>query len=184
VDATPRRFVTACARALLPPLDPDAWRVWDGETLLAALREAIGARAARPHVQALPSGDRICDLIERGRIPAGTAALDREDIRPHPAPSQTLLAELQAKTPVPASDDRDVITEDEWRRAAEESATRCDAVRDAARVSAEDLMAAARTQRAGAAAGPDGWTGAYLRRLATLFPTEISELIWGPLRDA
>ena len=35
-------------RALLPPLDPDAWRVWDGATLLAALREAIGGRGARP----------------------------------------------------------------------------------------------------------------------------------------
>ena len=79
---------------------------------------------------------------------------------------------------MPASD-RDVITEDEWRRAAE---TRCDAVHDAARVSAEDILAAARTQRAGAAAGPDGWSGAYLRRLATLFPTETSELLWREFR--
>ena len=115
-------------------------------------------------------------MIERGRIPAGRAALYRDEIRPHPAPSQTLLAELQAKNPVPASD-RDVITKDEWRRAADECATRCDAVRDAGRVRADDLLAAARTERAGAAAGPDGWTGAYLRRLATLFPTEISELL-------
>ena len=35
-------------RALLPPLDQGAWRVRDGGTLLAALREAIDARAARP----------------------------------------------------------------------------------------------------------------------------------------
>ena len=39
--------------------------------------------------------------------------------------------------------DRDVITKNGWRRAAEECATRCDAVRDA------DLLAAARTKLSG-----------------------------------
>ena len=50
------------------------------------------------------------------------------------------------------------------------------------RVCANQLLGAARMQRAGAAAGPDGWSGAYLRRLATLFPTEVAELLWREYR--
>ena len=87
--------------------------------------------------------------------------------------------ELQAKDPRPESPD-DVVPAAEWERAAAECERRCRTL--STRVVASDLLRAARMQRAGASAGPDGWSGLYLRRLATLFPTEVSELIWREFR--
>ena len=88
-----------------------------------------------------------------------------------------MRAELQEKNPKPESP-RDVVSEDEWQAAATACEARGHDVSADRRVNADDLLAAAKTQRAGAAAGPDGWSGAYLRRLATLFPTEVAELLW------
>ena len=68
------------------------------------------------------------------------------------------------------------MSEAEWRAAADDCERRCHAV--PTRVSASDLLMAARMQRAGASAGPDGWSSLYLRRLATLFPTDVAELLW------
>ena len=98
---------------------------------------------------------------------------------PRPAPSQEMRDELQAKDPRPESPD-DVVPAAEWERAAAECERRCRTL--STRVVASDLLRAARMQRAGASAGPDGWSGLYLRRLATLFPTEVSELIWREFR--
>ena len=170
-------------RAQLPPLEPVAWRAWDGSALLVTLREAVDARVMQPaHARALPTGEGICELLERGRIPAAKAALYGDVVSPHPAPSEAMRDELQTKNPRPEAMASDVVPEDEWQRVAADCAERCDRLRADHRVSADDLLAAARTQRGGAAAGPDGWSGAYLRRLATLFPTEIAELMWREFR--
>ena len=168
-------------RALLPPLDEAAWSAWDGEALLAALRAAVDARPP-PHRPASPSADdSICELFERGRIPAARAALYGEAVPPHAQPSEETRAELQMKNPRPEAP-RDTVSEDEWRGAATDILGRCDGISADRRVAANDLLGAARMQRAGAAAGPDGWSGAYLRRLATLFPTEVAELLWREFR--
>jgi hypothetical protein len=162
-------------RALLPPLEPAAWRAWDGRTLLAELREALATRTVRQPARPPATDGGVCALLERGRIPAAKAALYGEAVLPHPAPSRAMQAELQLKNPQPETP-HDVVSAAEWQRAAQECEQRCSTVRD--RVSANDLLRAARMQRAGASAGPDGWSGLYLRRLATLFPTEVAELMW------
>jgi hypothetical protein len=168
-------------RALLPPLDEVSWDAWDGEVLLAALRGAVDARPQLHCRASPPGGDGICELFERGRIPAARAALYGEAVPPRPLPSEQMRAELQAKNPRPETPG-DALSQDEWERTAAEILTRCEGVRADRRVCANQLLGAARVQRAGAAAGPDGWSGAYLRRLATLFPTEVAELLWREFR--
>ena len=170
-------------RAALPPLDDVAWRVWDGSALLSRLRAAVDAPDAQPRARPpAAAGERVCDLLERGRVPAGRAALYGEVPVPPAPPSESMRAELQGKNPRPASPG-DVVSEDEWQAAAAACEDRCRRLADDRRISADDLLAAARMQRAGAAAGPDGWSGAYVRRLATLFPTEVAELLWREFRS-
>ena len=172
-------------RDMLPPLEPAAWRAWGGfKALLNELRGAVDTDV-RPDSRAKQlsvAPSTICGLLESGRIPAARAALYGEDIRPHPPPSEEMAEELQAKNPRPDPSRLDTVTEAEWRAAAETISARCAALAEDARVSVDDLLRAARMQRAGAAAGPDGWSGLYLRRLATLFPADVAELMWREYR--
>ena len=167
-------------RAMLPPLEADAWRVWDGRRLLAELQEAVDARNSAPRRQRASAEDSICGLLEQGRIPAAKAALYGEVAQPHPPPSLEMQLELQAKNPRPETPSS-IVSEAEWQAAAAECEMRCRDLTN--RISADDLVRAARMQRAGASAGPDGWSGLYLRRLATLFPTEVAELLWREFRS-
>ena len=171
-------------RALLPPMTPAAWQEWDGTALLAALREAVDARAASPRAPRPATDDSICGLLELGRIPAAKAALYGEAVLPHPDPSDDMRKQIQEKNPLPESyESRHVVPQADWQAAAEDCERRCSRLPEAKRVSAEDLLRAAQMQRAGASAGPDGWSGLYLRRLATLFPFEVAELLWREFRS-
>ena len=67
------------------------------------------------------------------------------------------------------------IAKAEYEALASDIDARCEALGDGARVTADELLAAARMQRASAAPGPDGWSGGYLRRIATLFPRETAK---------
>ena len=165
---------------MLPPLEHAAWDAWDASALLAELRTAVDARSVRPARQQTARETTVCGLLEQGRIPAAKAALYGEAVLPHPAPSQDMQRELQAKNPLPESPG-DIVPQGEWEEAARECERRCDAL--PTRVSAAELLKAARMQRAGASAGPDGWSGLYLRRLATIFPTEVAQLLWHEYRS-
>ena len=171
-------------RALLPPLTPTAWREWDGSALLAALREAVDARTASPHgapacrrghrLRAARAGSdsgRQGSPLRRGRPPTPPTLGGRAATDPGQEPSPRII------------EDCHVVPEDKWQSAAADCERRCDSLADARRVSAEELLRAAQMQRAGASAGPDGWSGHYLRRLATLFPFEVTELLWREFRS-
>src|SRR5579871_5778639 len=84
--------------------------------------------------------------------------------------------ELRAKSPGPV--DGMEMSAAEYAALADDIDERCGALGERARVTADELLAAARKQRASAAPGPDGWSGGYLRRAATLFPREIAQLLW------
>ena len=51
------------------------------------------------------------------------------------------------------------------------------AILEGDRIDAADLLEAVRRARGTAAPGPDGWSGGYLRRAATLFPRLIAEIM-------
>lgn len=70
------------------------------------------------------------------------------------------------------------MSESDYASSADEIDGRCELLGEGARVSADELLAAARMQRATASPGPDGWSGGYLRRIATLFPRETAQILW------
>ena len=106
-------------RAMLPPMEQSAWRTWDGGPLLASLRDAVDARSGQPASRRNDAVDSICGVLEHGRIPAAKAALHGERPTERPPPTLAMQAELQAKNPPPESLRTDVVSEAEWRAAAD-----------------------------------------------------------------
>jgi hypothetical protein len=83
---------------------------------------------------------------------------------------------LQEKSPHPLQGK--ALSQEAWELMAERVDALVDALPSDKKVTPEELLAAARCQRYAAAPGPDGWSGGFLRRLATLFPTEVTEILW------
>ena len=162
-------------RALLPPVDPVAFAGWDAAPLLAALRTLVTSRLPSER-SASQMGESVCALAERGRLAAARARLRGEVVGVRPRPSAALRAELQAKSPEP--EPGTTVDQDEWEGLARRVEDLRAGLAEDRRTTMDALLAAARMQRGTSAPGPDGWSGGYLRRLSTLFPRQLAELLW------
>ena len=162
-------------RARLPPVEPGAFERWDAQPLLQQLRAALGSE--RPVPREIPGAtppEGVCALAERGRLAAARAKLRGEKVAVRPRRTAALQAELQAKSPQPRDG---LLTGEQFERNADEVAALVRDIDVADRITTDDLLRAARGVRGTAAPGPDGWTGGYLRRIATLFPRQVGELM-------
>jgi hypothetical protein len=87
-----------------------------------------------------------------------------------------LQHELQEKFPQPEGVGS-TLDEEAWGTLAGEVDRLVQAIPCDDRIDAQDLLEAARRVRGTAAPGPDGWSGGYLRRLATLFPRQVADIL-------
>ncbi len=163
-------------RELLPPTDRVAFARWDSGPLLRELREADEARqSSRRQPCERRTEESMCSLAQRGRIAAARARIRGEEPRQRPAADECLRDELQRKFPEPGA--QGALEEASFDEIAAEIERLRTGIPEGERISADDLLEAARRQRGPAAPGPDGWSGAFLRRLATLYPRETAEIL-------
>ena len=150
-----------------------AFSQWNAAPLLRELRAAEAKRSARE-----PTSTRrdlgMCGLAERGRIAAARAQLRGEDLQRGQKPARNCSRSCSS-VPQPQGDE---LSEATFEEIAAEIARLKDGVPEDERITAADLLGAAQRQRGTAAPGPDGWSGEYLRRLATLYPRDLAEILW------
>ncbi len=162
------------ARALLPPVERVAFSMWDPAPLLQQLRDAEDSWRARVPRGVPPQDAGVCALAEKGRVAAARGKIRGEAVVTKPRADAALQAELQRKFPQP---DEGALEESVFDEMAAEIELLRAAIPEEERISAVELLEAARRQSGPAAPGPDGWSGGFLRRLATLFPREVAEVM-------
>ncbi len=168
-------------RGLLPPGDLAGFLSWDPKPLLREVRAFLAADKPAP---APPSTQGPCQLAALGRVAACRSALMGVGLATVPAPSEAVRDRIQAKLPEPARGT--TVGEREFDALADGIDGKAGAVPDEERVTPDILLDAARKQRGTSAPGPDGWSGLFLRRIATLFPRSTRTLLAGwyaALRD-
>jgi len=162
------------ARALLPPADLTGFLAWDPAPLLREVREFLAADRPAFAPRPVPGP---CHLATLGRIAACRSALMGVSLATVPAPSEAVRDRIQSKLPEAAHGT--TVGEREFNALADGIDEKAGAVPDEGRVTSDVLLDAARKQRGTSAPGPDGWSGLFLRRIATLFPRSTRTLLAG-----
>jgi hypothetical protein len=165
------------ARALLPPNVFHSFLAWDATRLLGMLARAVSTvfgASARPPARVGCEGSPIA-LAKAGRLAASRAVLMGEPLPTRVPPSAQVAAELQRLNSKPEGR-RDTL--EDWLGACGSLEARVVALPADRRVTADELLSAARTFRTSSAPGPDGVSGGLLKFWACHFPHLTSGVLW------